>query len=144
MGIKSRQRRRQQAAGRASAGNAGVPRGFNPRTGEFDGTGMSQDEILALYEELAAEERRRQRGGRVRYSEGNAVMKLWNGVYRLVAVVALFVRRNELSPVLLVQLIFIVNLFHWLSTRCHSISCSIVVWIVYAAPSRWHRLDVFY
>lgn len=88
MGIKSRQRRRQQAAGRASAGNAGVPRGFNPRTGEFDGTGMSQDEILALYEELAAEERRRQRGGRVRYSEGNAVMKLWNGVYRLVAVVA--------------------------------------------------------
>ena len=75
------QRRRQQAAGRASAGNAGVPRGFNPRTGEFDGTGMSQDEILALYEELAAEERRRQRGGRVRYSEGNAVMKLWNGVY---------------------------------------------------------------
>ena len=88
MGIKSRQRRRQQAAGRASAGNAGVPRGFNPRTGEFDGTGMTQDEILALYEELAAEERRRQRGGRVRYSEGNAVMKLWNGVYRLVAVVA--------------------------------------------------------
>jgi len=88
MGIKSRQRRRQQAAGRASAGNAGVPRGFNPRTGEFDGTGMSQDEILALYEELAAEERRRRRGGRVRYSEGNAVMKLWNGLYRLFAVVA--------------------------------------------------------
>ena len=85
MGIKSRQRRRQQTAGRA---NSTVPRGFNPRTGEFDGTGMSQEEIMALYEELAQEERRRARGaGRVRYSEANAVMKLWNGVVHVLGVV---------------------------------------------------------
>ena len=85
MGIKSRQRRRQQTAGRA---NSTTPRGFNPRTGEFDGTGMSQEEIMALYEELAQEERRRARGaGRVRYSEANAVMKLWNGVVHVLGVV---------------------------------------------------------